>query len=189
MADCEDTAIKEGRLKEDERLSGPMQESWESGDFWIAYAARNAFAFDLLYWNKIDRRFFGPVGDIEDAWKQRLNLLSDEEKDEMERLVAQKLEEMESRVLAWDPDEYTKSHIDIAKYAAEKANGLEDEVGAKTPEPDHDEVQVTEARIDDTNTQEISEKLAHFQLNQRDRNWRLVLVVPLSEGVRSSSDA
>ncbi|KAJ5109393.1 hypothetical protein N7456_006068 [Penicillium angulare] len=172
MIECEDTAIKEGRLKEDERLSGPMQESWESGDFWISYAARNAFAFDLLYWKKIDQRFFGStIGDTEDAWKQRLDLLSDKEKDEMEKLVVQKLEEMETRVLAWDPDEHTKSHIDIAKTcAAETAKKAEDEAGdeaadTELPKPDHDEVQiasVTEVRPDDLDTQQISEKLAQL---------------------------
>ncbi|CAG8923077.1 unnamed protein product [Penicillium salamii] len=161
MADYEDSAIKEGRLKEDERLSGPMQESWESGDFWIAYAAQNAFAFDLLYWNKIDQRFFGPIGDVEDSWKQRVHLLSDEEQTEMERLVAQKVEEMESRVLAWDPDEHTKSHIDIAKtYATEKANGVEGEsADAEITKPDHGEVQVTQASPDDLETHQLSEKL------------------------------
>ena len=57
----EDKAIKKSQLKEDQRLSGPMQESWESGDFWIAYIARNNFAFDATYWQKIDSRFFGPT--------------------------------------------------------------------------------------------------------------------------------
>jgi aminoglycoside phosphotransferase (APT) family kinase protein len=55
----EDKAIEQGWLKSTQRLSGLMQESWESGDFWIAYAARNNFAFDLIYWHKIDQRFLG----------------------------------------------------------------------------------------------------------------------------------
>ena len=33
----------------------------------------------------------------------------------MGRLAVQKLEEMNSRVLAWDPDEYTLGHMDIKK--------------------------------------------------------------------------
>jgi hypothetical protein len=66
-----------------------MQESWESGDFWIAYAARNNFAFDLIYWHKIDQRFFGPTSSpIDDVWKQRLDLLEPEERADIERLVA-----------------------------------------------------------------------------------------------------
>ncbi|KAJ5481188.1 hypothetical protein N7539_007082 [Penicillium diatomitis] len=88
-----------------------MQRSWESGDFWVVYAILHSFAFDAIYWQKIDRRFFGPTetNDPSDAWKERLNLLGEDQKAEMERLVMRKLEEMEDRVLAWDPDEYTEA--------------------------------------------------------------------------------
>lgn len=109
MADREDEAIRQGRLEEHQRLSGPMRDSWESGDFWVTYAARNNFAFDAIYWQKIDQRFFGPSPSFEDTWKERVALLDAEEKDYMERLVAQKEEEMGSRVLMWEPDEYTRS--------------------------------------------------------------------------------
>ncbi|KAJ5724418.1 hypothetical protein N7493_006146 [Penicillium malachiteum] len=51
----EEAAIHRGWLKDDERLSGPMRESWETGDFWIGYAARCNFAFDAIYWQKIDQ--------------------------------------------------------------------------------------------------------------------------------------
>ncbi|KAJ9376737.1 hypothetical protein DTO063F5_8639 [Paecilomyces variotii] len=106
----EDKEIEQGWLKSTQRLSGPMQDSWESGDFWIAYAARNNFAFDLIYWHKIDQRFFGATSSssIDDVWKQRLDLLGPEERADIERLVAIKLEEMNTRPLAWDPDDYTK---------------------------------------------------------------------------------
>lgn len=57
MINREDEAIRKGQLNDNQRLSGPMRESWKSGDFWIAYAARNNFAFDAIYWQKIDRRF------------------------------------------------------------------------------------------------------------------------------------
>jgi hypothetical protein len=97
----EDTAIYPGQLKEDQRLSGPMQQSWESGDFWIFYA------FDAIYWQKIDTQFFGPTQSPKEAWKYRLDLLDKKTKDEMEQLVARKLEEMKTRILAWDPYEYT----------------------------------------------------------------------------------
>ena len=33
--------------------------------------------------------------------------MDERERDEMEQLVARKLEEMKTRALAWDPDEYT----------------------------------------------------------------------------------
>ena len=107
MKDCEDTAIQQGRLVEGQRLSRPMHESWRSGDFWIMYAALHSFAFDAIYWQKIDPRFFGSTQNPEGAWKERLDLLDKKERDEMELLVARKLNEMNVRILAWDPDEYT----------------------------------------------------------------------------------
>ncbi|KAL3449099.1 hypothetical protein BJX65DRAFT_274061 [Aspergillus insuetus] len=55
----EDLAIERGTLQECDRLSRHMIKSWESGDFWLNYAARKSWAFDIIYWAKIDRRFFG----------------------------------------------------------------------------------------------------------------------------------
>ncbi|PYI11875.1 hypothetical protein BO78DRAFT_357190 [Aspergillus sclerotiicarbonarius CBS 121057] len=78
----EDVAIQRGIISEDDRLSKHMKESWENGDFWVSYAARRSWAFDMIYWAKIDRRFYGP-GNLHD----RLDLLSQEEKQEMEGLV------------------------------------------------------------------------------------------------------
>lgn len=116
MIHCEDEDIEQGRLKECQRLSSLMRDSWESGDFWIAYAARNNFAFDAIYWKKIDQRFFGATDClIDDVWKHRLDLLDDKEMDEMEKLVALKLRDMESRVLAWDPDDYTLAILESQK--------------------------------------------------------------------------
>ncbi|KAJ5790769.1 uncharacterized protein N7518_007780 [Penicillium psychrosexuale] len=122
MKNCEDIAIQQGRLREDQRLSGPMNDSWESGDFWIMYAALHSFAFDDIYWQKIDSRFFGPTENTEDAWKERLGLLDEGQKDEMELLVARKLQEMNTRVLSWDPDEYTLAFHQQLKSQEEKAN-------------------------------------------------------------------
>ncbi|CAI7629991.1 unnamed protein product [Penicillium glandicola] len=154
--------------KEEERLSGPMRESWESGDFWIAYAARSSMAIDFIYWKKIDQRFFGPTDNVEDAWRQRLDLLSEEEKDEMEILVAKKVKEMESRVLAWDPDEFTLAHIDIAKtYAAEqqkKAEESKEKAEKDNPKSEDNEVEVhvIEAKPDEPDVEQIAEKLAEL---------------------------
>ncbi|KAJ5594933.1 uncharacterized protein N7459_001141 [Penicillium hispanicum] len=118
----EDTAIQHGRLGEDQRLSKPMHESWESGDFWIMYAALHSFAFDGIYWHKIDPRFFGPAESPEQAWKERLELLEEKEKDEMETLVARKMKEMDTRILAWDPDEYTMAFHQQLKSREGQAN-------------------------------------------------------------------
>lgn len=115
MRHCEDEdlAVQDGQR----RLSDQMQRSWESGDFWVVYAILHNFAFDAIYWLKIDRQFFGPTetDDPDEAWRERLSLLDETEKDEMERLVTRKLEEMEDRALAWDPDEYTEEFRQVLK--------------------------------------------------------------------------
>ncbi|CAI7589280.1 unnamed protein product [Penicillium bialowiezense] len=113
MADCEDEAIQKGRLSESQRLSNRMKQSWESGDFWIVYAATHSFAVDAIYWAMIDKRFFGPTStkDICAKWKERLHLLDAAELALMEEYVELKLSQMETRALAWDPDQYTLDHI------------------------------------------------------------------------------
>ncbi|RDW68899.1 uncharacterized protein DSM5745_08659 [Aspergillus mulundensis] len=94
----EDAGIERGVLKEEHRLSHHMLKSWESGDFWVNYAARKSWAFDLVYWAKIDRRFFGE-GDIED----RLKLLTEEERAAMDGFVEMKLKQKEEGGLGdWD---------------------------------------------------------------------------------------
>jgi len=76
------------------------------------YAARHNFAFDAIYWQKIDQRFFEPTTCLDhDVWKERLDLLEPEEKEYMERYVDLKIREMDTRVLAWDPDEYTMEYM------------------------------------------------------------------------------
>lgn len=57
MRHCEDSAAQHSQC----RLSDQMQRSWESGDFWVVYAILHSFAFDAIYWQKIDQRFFGPT--------------------------------------------------------------------------------------------------------------------------------
>ncbi|CAI7593317.1 unnamed protein product [Penicillium glandicola] len=156
MINREDEAIKKCQLEENQRLSGLMRESWESGDFWVAYAARNNFAFDAIYWQKVDKRFFGPTicPDPADAWKERLEHLNAEEKCDMEQLVAQQLENMGSRVLAWDPDEYTLSHIDIARKKAERE---ENEMGTGADESE-------KVEVDETGADMVSTEFARVDL-------------------------
>ncbi|KAJ5107429.1 Aminoglycoside phosphotransferase [Penicillium angulare] len=113
IGECEDEAIQSGHITESQRLSGPMRGSWESGNFWIVYAARNNFAFDWIYWMKIDQRAFGPTSsDPSDAWKERLDILAAEEKEHLDECVKLKLKEMETRDhLTWDPDDYTREYL------------------------------------------------------------------------------
>ncbi|RMJ26390.1 Phosphotransferase enzyme family [Aspergillus sp. HF37] len=105
LVEREDALIQSGRLEEGQRLSGPMWESWRSGDFWVSYAARKNFAFDAIFWQKLDFRFFGSAGAPEDAWEKRIELLDAKEKKFMESLVQRKLEDMKERVLAWEQNE------------------------------------------------------------------------------------
>lgn len=78
--------------------------------------------------------------DPADAWKERLEHLNAKEKCDMEQLVSQQLENMESRVLAWDPDEYTLGHIDIVKKARE---GTEVDQSEKTIHNEVDEAGIS----------------------------------------------
>jgi len=91
---AEDSMIEDGRLIE--RLSVRMQESWDTGDFWVAYAARKSWAFDQVFWKIINRnpRFFAKPG-----YEEALKLLSREEQDGMEDFVQRKLKEKEERIL------------------------------------------------------------------------------------------
>ncbi|GLB11919.1 hypothetical protein AtubIFM57258_009193 [Aspergillus tubingensis] len=137
IRDQEDRAIEQGWLDDTERLSGPMKDSWESGDFWIAYAARNNFAFDLIYWHKIDQRFFGSTSTpIDDVWKQRLVILEPAERAEIEQIVAIKVEEMQTRPLAWDPDGYTREVSDTL-CETNVDNELESETSEYAPDERH----------------------------------------------------
>lgn len=95
MKEKEDAAIARGVLQKRHRLSNHMIRSWESGDFWISYAARKSWAFDMIYWSKIDARYFGK-GDLQD----RLHLLTESERDAMDAFVQRKLAEKEERTLA-----------------------------------------------------------------------------------------
>lgn len=89
-------------------LSTYMRESWETGRFWLTYAARKSWEFDTVFWKYLDERFFGPredsIGENE-LWKSRLHLLSEDARNAMERFVEQKVEDMKERKLVeWDPE-------------------------------------------------------------------------------------
>lgn len=88
-------------------LSTYMEQSWATGRFFLSYAARKSWAFDAVYWNYLDERFFG---DREsgvaghDLWRTRLHLLTDEERAAMEPFVGRKMAEARERLLVdWDP--------------------------------------------------------------------------------------
>ncbi|OAA40243.1 Protein kinase-like domain protein [Cordyceps fumosorosea ARSEF 2679] len=118
LREREDAAFADGWLPgegEEPRLSDRMSASWETGGFWLAYAARKSFAFDWIYWHKLDQRFFGPlppgVGP-EDAWRERLHMLDEADFAEMDELVLAKLEEMKTCELKWEPEEVWPLNIE-----------------------------------------------------------------------------
>jgi hypothetical protein len=90
-------------------LSAHMRQSWESGRFWLNYAARKSWAFDAVFWNFLDERFFGkrdPGVPDEELWRTRLNLLGREERGAMEFFVTRKMEESREQILVdWEPAE------------------------------------------------------------------------------------
>jgi len=74
------------------RLSEQMRQSWETGRWMINYAARKSWMFDLIWWRFLDEWYFG--GNEEMDYKARLGMLSEAEREVMERLVRRKLGEM-----------------------------------------------------------------------------------------------
>ncbi|KAG4443929.1 hypothetical protein IFR05_000569 [Cadophora sp. M221] len=77
-------------------LSAYMRESWETGRFWLTYAARKSWAFDTVFWKYLDERFFGQREGARNG---------------MEPFVERKIEEMKERKLAeWNP-EAARSHL------------------------------------------------------------------------------
>ncbi|KAJ5634103.1 phosphotransferase enzyme family protein [Penicillium herquei] len=88
LRSCEDEQIEIHTMEEHHRLSNKMAESMENGNFWFCLAARKSFMFDDIYWAFLDQRYFGD-GSPED----RISLLSQEELEELERLVPLKMQQ------------------------------------------------------------------------------------------------
>ncbi|TVY22293.1 hypothetical protein LHYA1_G008873 [Lachnellula hyalina] len=89
-------------------LSTYMRESWETGRFWLSYAARKSWAFDTIFWKYLDERFFGGRADVpkHELWKTRLHFLGEKERCAMEPFVKKKMEESKERIIVdWDLEE------------------------------------------------------------------------------------
>ncbi|GAW22562.1 hypothetical protein ANO14919_121020 [Xylariales sp. No.14919] len=90
-------------------LSTYMRESWDTGRFWLSYAARKSWAFDAVYWRYLDERFFGERGSSvsqDQLWRSRVHLLTQAERGGMEPFVERKMRESEERIIVdWDPVE------------------------------------------------------------------------------------
>jgi hypothetical protein len=80
-----------------------MREDWESGAFWISYAARKPYSFEPMFWKKIDEKFFGP--NRTGGYEARLSLLPESARRKIEWLVKQKMKENQDyRLVDWTPD-------------------------------------------------------------------------------------
>ncbi|KJZ78538.1 hypothetical protein HIM_01929 [Hirsutella minnesotensis 3608] len=93
--------IQSGRLKDSQTLSLRMRQNWETGDFWLTYAARKSWAFDAIFWRSLDRRFFGHDDtDGENSESiNRVKLLTDRQASIMESFVQRKIREKPEEIL------------------------------------------------------------------------------------------
>jgi aminoglycoside phosphotransferase (APT) family kinase protein len=98
LSEREQLALGRGTLKAENVLSRRMRENWESGQFWIDYAARRSWAFDSIFWTYIDKKFHGGTGDGE-QYEARLGLLSEEVRGNIDAFVLRKVEESKTRAL------------------------------------------------------------------------------------------
>lgn len=87
LQDCEAVKLEDGSLEESQRISPIMAKSLDNGLFWFCLALRHGAMFDDIYWKFIDQKFFGPFTTIKD----RLELLSFEERENMDPFVEMKL--------------------------------------------------------------------------------------------------
>lgn len=83
-------------LPADMPLSRYMRESWETSRFWLDFALRRSWSFEIIYCKFLDERFFGkrPADVLRDKyWTLRHHLLPDRERALMELFVQKRTEE------------------------------------------------------------------------------------------------
>lgn len=86
-----------------------MRENWDSGAFWVNHAARKPYSFEPMFWKKIYERFFGP--NQRGGYEDRLSLVPERARRQIERLVAQKMKEYKDyRLVDWAEDN-AKSYV------------------------------------------------------------------------------
>jgi hypothetical protein len=89
-----------GTDTESKPLSVRMRENWDSGAFWVNYAARKPYSFDPTFWKQIDERFFGP--NPRGGYEDRLPLLPEPARRRIEWLVKRKMQEdQDYRMVDW----------------------------------------------------------------------------------------
>ncbi|OJJ73540.1 hypothetical protein ASPBRDRAFT_73900 [Aspergillus brasiliensis CBS 101740] len=83
LSDHETELIEHQLLSESQRLSPRMEDSMQTGLFWVCLAARYSSMFDEIYWTFIDHRYYGAFTSLED----RMQLLDQEQQQELDELV------------------------------------------------------------------------------------------------------
>lgn len=85
-----------------QQLAEEMRQSWQTGQFWIVYAAQRAWAFDAIYWRFLDTKFYGPYPEGSIPEDVRLGELTAEQVAAMDGFVARKMREKEEkRLVDW----------------------------------------------------------------------------------------
>lgn len=101
-------------------LSQRMRDNWDSGDFWLFWAACNSYSFDPAYWKHIDERFHGL--NISRGFFGRWRECKRSAVDEIERVVDIKLEEKKrNRLIPWSSKAKYK---ELARNYLERCIGL-----------------------------------------------------------------
>lgn len=93
-------------------LSRLMRDSWESQTWMINYVARKSWSLDFIWWKHLDEHFFG-VNEDED-YQIRLDLLSEAQRKEMDKVVAQKMEEKSRpEVIQWGEEDAARRLAEV----------------------------------------------------------------------------
>jgi hypothetical protein len=87
LRDCEAEKLKDGTLVEAQCLSESMARALENGLFWVCLAARYSSMFDEIYWGFVDGMYYGRFTTMKD----RIGLLSTEDREELEGFIAMKM--------------------------------------------------------------------------------------------------
>ena len=102
LRECEDDEEEEAIATNNDlsessqqRLSDGMAQSLHNGHFWLCLAATSSFAFDDIYWKFVDPFHYGEFTSIDD----RIALLSQQERQELEPFIRLKMEQAAERTL------------------------------------------------------------------------------------------
>lgn len=93
LREVEQEAVQKGLIANDRGnlLSDRMSKSWNDGAFWVEYATQRSWAFDPIFFLRLDEKFFGKIPDGMDWLSCRLPLLREDQREGMEPFVRLKM--------------------------------------------------------------------------------------------------